>query len=120
MSDFHNQFQSITELVQGSAQSLMSKIDHFTFKMLVNGLKSEDYEAATTTIEQLVKDKKPISIPPLYYVYKEHPNMRVREKAEKALALIGDKAEIDKLTEGKDTRDSVTALIQHYGNYKQG
>lgn len=120
MSDFQSKFQSITEMVHTSAQSLMSKIDHFTFKMLVNGLKSEDYEAVVGTIDQLAREKRPMSIPPLFYVYKAHPNERVRKKAEKALEIIADKSELDKLTAGKSTEDAVKALIQHYGNYKQG
>ncbi len=120
MSDYQNKFQSITELVQGTAKSIMSKIDHFTFKMLVDCLKNEDYEAATTAIEQLAKEKRPLSIPPLYYVWKAHPNARVQEKAMKALEIIGDRKQIDQLTQDKSTEEAVKALIHFYGNYKQG
>lgn len=119
MGEYENKFPSITEIIQGAAQSIYSKFDKFTFNMLVNGLKSEDYEAATTTIEQLVVEKRPLSIPPLYYVFKAHPNARVRERAWKAIEIIGDKAEVEKLTAGKDTEEAVKALIQHYGNFKQ-
>lgn len=120
MSEYENKFQSITDLVQGAANSIMSKIDHFTFKMLVNQLKSEDYEAAKTAIEQLAKEKRPLSIPPLYFVSQAHPNPRVRQKADKALDVVGDKKEIETLTAGKSTEDAVKALIEYFGNYKQG
>ncbi len=120
MSDFQNKFQSMTDMVQGAAQSLMSKIDHFTFKMIVNYLKSEDYDTASDAIETLTKEKKPLSIPPLYYVAKAHPLQRIRDKAEKALELIGDKSEIENLTKGKSTEEAVKSLIEHYGNFKQG
>jgi hypothetical protein len=120
MSDYQSKFHSITDLVQGAAQSVMSKIDHFTFKMLVNCLKNEDFESANTAIEQLTKEKRPLSIPPLYYVWQAHPSKRIRDRAEKALDIIGDKAEIKSLTEGKNIEDAVRALIEHYGNFKQG
>jgi len=119
MSDYQSSFQSITDLIQGTAQSLKSKIDSFTFKLLVNGLKHEDYEAVVTSIEQLAKEKNPMAIPPLFFVYKAHPIVKAREKAWKAIEIIGDKAEVEKLTEGKETEDAVKALIQHYGNFKQ-
>lgn len=119
MSDFQHKFQSVTDMVQGTAQSIMGKIDHFTFKMLVNCLRNEDFESANTAIEQLTKEKRPLSIPPLYYVWKAHPNQRIRERAEKALEIIDDKDAIVKLTDGKSLEDAVKALIEHYGNFKQ-
>jgi hypothetical protein len=120
MSDYQSGFQSITELIQGTAQSLKSKFDSFTFKLLVNGLKHEDYTAVVTTIEQLAKEKNPMGIPPLYFVYKAHPIEKAREKAWKAIEIIGDKAEVERLVAGKETEDAVKALIMHYGNFKQG
>lgn len=120
MSDYQNKFQSVTELVSGTAQSIMDKIDHFTFKMLVNCLKNEDFESANTAIEQLTKEKRPLSIPPLYYVWKAHPSARIREQAGKALEVIGDKEAIVKMTDGKSLEEAVKALIEHYGNFKQG
>jgi hypothetical protein len=119
MSDYQSKFQSISEMVAETAHSIKSKIDHFTFKMLVNGLKHEDFEAVNTTIEQLAKEKNPMAIPPLYFVYKQHPLGRVREKAWKAIELIGDQAEVEKLTAGKEIEEAVKSLIQHYGNFKQ-
>ena len=119
MSDYQQNFQSITDFVQGTAKSVMSKIDHFTFKLLVDQLKSEDYEAANTAIEQLAREKRPLAIPPLYFVAHAHPNNRVRDKALKALEVIGDKKKIEELTAEKSTQDAVKVLIQTYGNYKQ-
>jgi hypothetical protein len=119
MSDFQSKFQSITDIVQGTAQSIMGKIDHFTFKMLVGCLKNEDFESANGAIEQLTKEKRPLSIPPLYYVWKAHPNKRIRERAEKALEVIDDKAAIVEMTEGKSLEEAVKTLIEHYGNFKQ-
>ncbi len=120
MSDYQQKFQSMTGVVHDAAQSVMNKIDHFTFKMLVNCLKTEDYEACKTAIEQLAKEKRPLSIPPLYYVATAHPNGKVREKAWKALEIIGDKKLIEELTQGKTTEEGVKALIQEYGNYREG
>lgn len=119
MSDFQQKFQSVTDMVHGTAQSIMGKIDHFTFKMLVNCLRNEDFEAANTAIEQLTKEKRPLSIPPLYYVWKAHPNQRIRERAEKALEIIDNKETIIKMTDGKSLEEAVKTLIEHYGNFKQ-
>ena len=53
MSDFQEKFHSMTDLFSGAAKSIMGAIDHFTFKMLVDGLKADDFEAVSGTIEQL-------------------------------------------------------------------
>jgi len=119
MEDYQKKFHSITDFVHGAAQSVLGKIDHFTFKMLVDQLKSEDYEAAKTAIEQLAKEKRTIGIPPLYFVSQAHPNPRIREKALKAIDLIDEHNKIAELTKGKTTEDAVKALIQEYGHYKQ-
>ncbi|MBZ0187751.1 MAG: hypothetical protein K8F91_16010, partial [Candidatus Obscuribacterales bacterium] len=112
MSDFHEKFQSMTEFVGGAAKSIMGRLDQFTFKILVDGLKADDYEAVVGTIEQLEKEKKPLSIPPLYFVSKAHPNNLLRQRAEKALANVGNIKEIEKLTDGKSTEDAVKVLIE--------
>ncbi|MDZ4832319.1 MAG: hypothetical protein SGJ27_00825 [Candidatus Melainabacteria bacterium] len=120
MSDFESKFQSMTDLVQSTAKSIMSKLDHITYKMAVNALKNEDFEAANGAIEQLIKDNRPIAIPPLYYVSKAHPSTRIRERAGKAIGIIGNQGEVDKMTDGKSTEEAVKALIEHYGNFKEG
>jgi hypothetical protein len=122
LSDFLTQFQQIDEFIRSSAKSVMSKIDHFTFKMLVDNLKSPDAESVADTIEQLVKEQKPAAIPPLYFVYRMHANRWVRGKAEEGLKQLDPKGEIEKLThkDGKelDVKDAVGALIEKYGHYR--
>ncbi|MCA9800794.1 MAG: hypothetical protein KC777_02350 [Cyanobacteria bacterium HKST-UBA02] len=119
MSDFQEKFHSMTDLFSGAAKSIMGAIDHFTFKMLVDGLKADDFEAVSGTIEQLEKEKRPLSIPPLYFVWQAHPNNLLRERAHKALAKIGNIKEIEKITAGKSTEDGVKALLEKYGHYRQ-
>ncbi|MBI1270656.1 hypothetical protein GC174_09505 [bacterium] len=118
MSEFIDKFQDLVGFVDTTAKSIMGKLDHFTFKMLVDGLKSTDYEAVKSNIEQLEREKRPLSIPPLYFVSQEHPRESIRLRAEKALATIGDKKEIEKVTRGKSTEEAVKALIERYGHYK--
>ena len=119
MSDFKNKFQSIAGFVHSAASSIKDKIDHFTFKTLVDLLKSDDAEAVNTAIEQLENENRPIGIPPLFFVYKEHPSPMIRERAKKALASIGDFKRIETLTNDKSTEDAVKALIMEYGHYRQ-
>lgn len=118
MDDFQKKFSGITDFVADAAKSLMGKIDHFTFKMLVDLLKSDDYEAVNNAIQGLEKEKGTLGVAPLYFVSKEHPNTLIRERATKAIEKIGDKARIAELTEGKTTEEAVKALIQEYGNYR--
>jgi hypothetical protein len=118
LSDYSAQFNSVADLVSSATKSIYNKIDHMLFKALVACLKSEDYQAVAVAIDQLVKEQKPISIPPLYFVAKAHPNERAREKAEKALASFNQDAKIAALTEGKELKVAVTELIKAFGNYK--
>lgn len=118
MDDFQKRFSGITDFVADAAKSLMGKIDHFTFKMLVDLLKSDDYEAVNNAIQGLEKEKGTLGIAPLYFVSKEHPNTLIRERATKAIAKIGDEKRVAELTEGKTTEEAVKALIQEYGNYR--
>ncbi len=119
MSDFKSKFQAITGFFHDAAKSIGEKFDHFTFKTLVDCLKSDDAEAVNTAIEQLKNEKNPISIPPLFFVVREHPSVVIRQKAKKAMDAIGDESRIQELTAGKSTEDAVKALIEEYGHYRQ-
>jgi hypothetical protein len=118
MSDYGTQFNSVADLVATATKGLYNKIDHMLFKALVACLKSEDYQAVSVAIDQLVKEKKLISIPPLYFVAKAHPNERARKKAEVALTTFNQDKRIAELTEKKEIKVAVTELIKEYGNYK--
>ncbi len=122
MSDFVTQFAQIDEFIRNSAKSVMSKIDHFTFKMLVDNLKSPDAESVVDTMHQLVKEKKPQAIPPLYFVYRMHANNWVRTEAQKAMKELAPGEDIDKLTykDGKEleVKDAIGILIEKFGHYR--
>lgn len=100
----------------------MSKIDHFTFKMLIDNLKSPDNESVADTINQLVKEKRPQAIPPVYFVSRMHASPWVRSKAIEGLQKLDPNGDIDKLTmkDGHDieVKDAVAALIEEYGHYR--
>lgn len=119
MSDYSTQFNTMAEMVGSAAKGLYNKIDHMLFKALVGCLKNNDFQAVSVAIDQLVKEKKPVSIPPLYFVSKEHPNAQARLKATEALKTFQQDERIAQLTAGKPVKEAVTALIQEYGNYKQ-
>ena len=118
MSEYKEKLEDLAGFVENAAKSIMGKLDQFTFKMMVDNLKSSDYESVKGTIEQLEREARPLSIPPLYFVSKEHPVKQVRERAAKAVGVIGDKKEIDKLTKGKSTEDAVKILIEEFGHYR--
>lgn len=109
----------VEELFRGATKGFFRKIDDFTFKMTINGLKSNDYDAISITIDQLAKEKKLISIPPLYVVSQAHPNLRVRAKANEAIKAIDPHGDVEKITAGMSVRDGATALIEKYGNFKR-
>ena len=96
----------------------MGKIDQMTFKWLVNNLKSDDYQVVADTLEQLEKEKRTISIPPVYFLSVQHPDPRVRNRAAQALSRIDSEGDVSKLTEGKSPEDGVKALIERYGNFR--
>lgn len=118
MSEFSDKFQDLAGFVDNAAKSIMGKLDQFTFKMMVDGLKSNDYEAVKTTIEQLERENRPLSIPPLYFVSQEHPIKAIRDRATKALGKMEKPAELEKATRGKSTEEAVKALIEKYGHYR--
>ena len=116
--DFVKQFQSVTDALGSAAKGLMGKLDHFTFKMLIDNLKSNDTQVVLDTIETIENEKKPLSIPPLYFVMKNHPNQFIRNRAEKALYSMVPQADVERLTAGKPIEEAVKAMIMEYGNYK--
>lgn len=118
MSDYGSQFNTMAEAVSSAAKGLYNKIDHMLFKALVGCLKSEDYQAVSVAIDQLVKEKKPVSIPPLYFVSVAHPNAQARLKAAQALKSFHQDDKIANLTSGKEVKEAVGALIGEFGNYK--
>jgi len=118
VSDFAAEFSKVTDMVSGAAKGVLNKFDHMLFNALIGCLKSDDYEAARVAIEQLVKEQKPVSIPPLYFVSKAHPNYRIKEEAAKGLKAFKQEAKIEELTAGKDIKEAVNALVQEFGNYR--
>ncbi len=119
MSDFLSQLQMVEDAVKGATKGFMAKIDSMTFKMTIGGLKSEDPTAVMISIEQLAKEKRDISIPPLYVVSKAHPIQAVQKKAEEALKQLDEDNEIPALTKGKEVKEAVTALVARFGNFKK-
>jgi hypothetical protein len=119
VADFATEFKSFNDTLGKSLKGVLNMIDQWSFKSLVDGLKSEDYEAVATCIDQLVKENKPIAIPPLYFVANAHPNTHVRAKAAQALKQFGRDKEIEETTKGKSYEEGTKALIDLYGNYKR-
>jgi hypothetical protein len=119
VADFATEFKSFNETLGKSLKGVLNMIDQWSFKSLVDGLKADDYEAVSTCIDQLVKEGKPIGIPPLYFVAHAHPNTYVQAKAQKALHMFGRDKEIEEATAGKSFEEATKALIGLYGNYKQ-
>lgn len=118
MADFISTFQSFEENFRSAIGGAMGKIDQITFKMLINNLKSTDYQSVVDTLDQLGKEKRPVSIPPIYFLSVAHPDNRIRTKAATVLNLIDPKGEVPKLVADKGSEEAVRALIQKYGNFK--
>ena len=118
MPDFASEFGKVSDLVSGAAKGVLNKVDHFLFNALIGNLKSNDYEAVKVAVDQVVKEKKPVSIPPLYFVAHAHPIDRIREKARSGLSAFDQDKKIAELTAGKEIKEAVAALIQEYGNYR--
>lgn len=117
-SDFQSTFQAVEEKLRFAAGNVMGKIDQMTFKWLVDNLKSTDYQVVADTLEQLENEKRPISIPPVYFLSVQHPDTRIRQRAAQALAKIDSDGEALRVTEGKSPQDGVKALIEKYGNFR--
>ncbi|HEY9678820.1 MAG TPA: hypothetical protein V6C76_12490 [Drouetiella sp.] len=119
MSDLSNNLEAVEGMLRGAAKGIFAKLDEMTFRMTLNGLKAEDYEAISITIDQLVKEHRAISIPPLYVVSQAHPNVKVRNKAYDALVKIDPSREFEHITEGKPLEEATRALVEKYGNFKK-
>jgi len=119
MADFSSYFQALENSLGHVAKNAMAKLDHMTFMMAINGLKGTDYESVSIIIDQLVKEHRSVSIPPLYVVAKAHPNMQLRARAQAALKMFDAEARVEELTAGKTMPEGVAALVEHFGNYKK-
>ncbi len=117
-NDFVVALKSVEEQVKSKAGSIFNAIDRMTFGMMIDCLKSEDPMAVKTAIDQLVQEKRPVAVPPLYLVSVAHPNEWVRQQATAGLGQLVPPKELAKLTEGKDTKAAVAALIQKYGHFR--
>ncbi len=104
--------------MRAAAGNVMSKFDQITFRMLINCLKSPDHQVVVDTLAQLEKEKRPISIPPIYLLSAAHPDKRIRQRAAQALAAIDQNGEVEKLTLGKEPDQAAKTLIQQYGNFR--
>ena len=104
--------------MRAAAGNVMSKFDQMTFRLLVNCLKSPDYQVVVDTLAQLEKEKRPIAIPPIYLLSAAHPDKRVRQRAAEALTAIDQSGEVEELTQGKEPDQAAKALIQKYGNFR--
>lgn len=102
-----------------AAKGVLNMIDQWSFKSLVDGLKADDYEAVVTCIDQLAKEKRPLGIPPLYFVGHCHPNPHVRTRALNGLKQFGVDKEIEEATAGKSLQEATKALIDKFGNYRK-
>jgi HEAT repeat protein len=119
VTDFATKFKSLAEMVGGAAMGVRDRLDQWSFKMLVDQLKDNDFDVANSAIQQLSKEKKTIAIPPIYFVSCLHPNPYVRDRALKALKEFGQDDVIERLTSGKEPEEATKALIDHFGNYKR-
>ncbi len=119
MSELASGLKMVEDLFHGATKGLFAKLDEVTFKMTLSGLKSDDYDAISITIDQLVKEHRSISIPPLYVVSQAHPNVRVRTKAYEALKQLDPDLEFEHLTDGKPVEEATRLLLQRFGNFKK-
>ncbi|CAN5260845.1 hypothetical protein BH10CYA1_BH10CYA1_35820 [soil metagenome] len=119
MSELASGLKMVEDMFHGATKGFFAKIDDVTFKMTLNGLKTDDYDAISITIEQLVKEHRSISIPPLYVVSQAHPNVRVRTKAYEALKKLDPDLEFEHLTDGKPVDEATRLLLQRFGNFKK-
>ncbi|HEY9776878.1 MAG TPA: hypothetical protein V6C81_24150 [Planktothrix sp.] len=118
MADFHTYLQYAENLIGGATKGIFAKIDQMTFKMVIEGLKRDDVQAVSIIIDQLVRERRPVSIPPLFVVAEKHPQEKIRVKAAEALHQLDPEGEVKRLTDGKTIEESVKILVEHYGNYK--
>lgn len=94
-------------------------IDQWSFKMTIDNLKDSDFDVVKIAVEQLISEKKPLGIAPLYFVSQRHPNEWIRTRAEAGLKDFGFEKEIEEAIKGKTPEDATKALIDKFGNYKR-
>ncbi len=116
--DFTTAIKFLEEEIKTGAGFLSSKIDKMTYAALINCLKSTDAIAVKTAIDQLASEKRPLAIPPLYLVSVAHPNEWVRRQAKVGLSKLILPTDLTKVTEDKDTKEAVMALIDKYGHFR--
>ena len=117
-NDFVGALKSVEEQVKASSSSIFTAIDRMSYGMMVNCLKAEDPMAVKNAIDQLVSEGRPVAIPPLYLVSVAHPNEWVRQQANAGLTKILPADDLNKITQGRDTKEAVAALIQKYGHFR--
>lgn len=119
MADFQTTFQTLDDLLRSATAGFMSKIDQVTFRLLVDCLKNPDYQVVIDALEQLEREKRPISIPPVYFLAQAHPDPRIRRQAAKVLSSLDPEDAVKKLVQNKETAEAIKALIVHYGNFRK-
>ncbi|MBY0360117.1 MAG: hypothetical protein K2W82_19095 [Candidatus Obscuribacterales bacterium] len=119
MADFQTTFQSLDELLRSATAGFMSKIDQVTFRMLVDCLKNPDYQVVVDSLEQLERENRLISIPPVYFLAQAHPDPRIRRRATQVLAKLDPEDAVKNLVQDKETNEAIKALILHYGNFRK-
>lgn len=118
VNDFLASLKMLEEQAKAGGKSVLSAFDRLTYGMLVDCLKSQDPNAVKEAIDGLARERRLVGVPPLYLVSVAHPNEWVREQAKAGLAKLVSPAELEKITQGKDTKVAVTALIEQYGHYR--
>lgn len=87
--------------------------------MLINCLKNPDYQVVVDALNQLEKEKRPISIPPIYFLAQAHPNQRIRLHSAKVLKTLDPDNVVTTIVGNKNPQEAVKALIEYYGNFRK-
>src|SRR5580704_9187404 len=111
VDSFLSGMKEIEAYFKGVAGSVMSGLDKATYRLAIDGLKGSDPEAVKVILDQLAKENKKTSIAPVYLVSKSHPVPWVRQQATKALSGMISAEQLHKLTDGKDVKAAVQALL---------
>ena len=117
-AEFKTGIKILEEHIKSCANSVFAAMDRFTFRMLINALKSSDPEAIKGTINQLVKEKRPLAIPPLYLVSVAHSSAQARKYALEGLKTLVPENKIEEIVKGKNIEGAVQALIKEFGHYR--
>ncbi len=115
---FNELFKSMMDTINSGFGGILSIIDKRLFIRLVNCLKYNDIGAVKTALDSLVEEKNKLAIAPIYLTHKKHPNPVVRQLCREALCKIDNIDKITRITQNKDDRESMEALIKEYGNYR--